>query len=91
MTDYKIVLKYECLDRFLDTVKNCNDDAIAKYLVELRDLISYQMEIIQQQRTEIVAAKHIASWKHYDKPIEDYDPIKRKYIERPGKSGNMSC
>lgn len=88
---HQIPLKYACLDKFTDVVKNCKDDTLAKYLIELRDLISYQMEIIKEQRIAIVANKHSESWKHYDKPIENYDPKTRKYIDKPPKSGNMSC
>lgn len=91
MTKSDLHLKYAFLDNFLDTVKSCKDDSIAKYLVQLRDLITYQMQIIHEQRMEIVSLKHKEAWKHYDKPIENYDPVTRKYIERPEKSGNMSC
>lgn len=88
---HQIPLKYACLDNFTDMVKNCQDDNLARYLIELRDLITYQMEIIKDQRMVIVANKHSVSWTHYDKPIENYDPTTRKYIDKPPKSGNMSC
>ena len=88
---HQIPLKYACLDKFTEIVKGCKDDNIARYLIELRDLISYQMEIIKEQRMEIVSSKHSEAWKHYDKPIENYDPATRKYLDKPPKSGNMSC
>ena len=88
---HQIPLKYACLDNFTEIVKDCKDDNVARYLIELRDLITYQMEIIREQRMEIVASKHSEAWKHYDKPIENYDPATRKYLDKPPKSGNMSC
>ena len=88
---HQIPLKYACLDKFIEIVKDCKDDNIARYLIELRDLITYQMEIIREQRMEIIASKHSEAWKHYDKPIENYDPTIRKYVDKPPKSGNMSC
>ena len=88
---HQIPLKYACLDNFTEIVKDCKDDNVARYLIELRDLITYQMEIIREQRMEIIASKHSEAWKHYDKPIENYDPTIRKYVDKPPKSGNMSC
>jgi hypothetical protein len=86
-----IPLKYECLDRFPDVVKKCKDDTAAKLLIEMFDLIRYQMEEIKNQRMEIIAYKHKNAWTHYDRPLNEYDTEKRKYVDRPAKSGNMSC
>ena len=86
-----IPLKYECLDRFTDIVKNCTDDPAAKLLIEMFDLIRYQMEEIKNQRIEIIAYKHQKAWTHYDRPLNEYDTEQRKYIDKPEKSGNMSC
>ena len=86
-----IPLKYECLDGLSDKIKSCSDDSIAKLLIEMYDLIIYQMNEIKEQRMEIIAYKHKAAWKHYDKPIENYDPNIRQYVDKPPKSGNMSC
>jgi len=86
-----IPLKYECLDRFPEVVKNCTDDSAAKLLIEMFDLIRYQMEEITQQRMKIVAFKHEKAWKHYDRPMEEYDTEQRRYVDKPAKSGNMSC
>jgi hypothetical protein len=86
-----IPLKYECLDRFQDVVKNCKDDIASKLLIEMFDLIRYQMQEIQNQRMEIIAYKHQKAWTHYDRPMDEYDTKQRKYIDKPEKSGNMSC
>jgi len=54
-------------------------------------LIEYQKQRIFQQEKEIIALRHEKAWKHYDNPIENYDPATRKNINRPPKSGNASC
>lgn len=83
----KIPLKYECLDRFANIVKNCKDDEAAKLLVEMFDLIAYQMNQIKEQRIEIVGLKHKQNWKRYDLPDSKFIPS----VDKPAKSGNMSC
>lgn len=65
MTD-KIPLKYECLDRFQNIVRDCADDNIIKLLIEMFDLIVYQMNEIKMQRMEIISLKHTKAWKHYE-------------------------
>ena len=87
----KIPLKYECLDGLSDKIKSCSDDSLAKLLIEMYDLIIYQMNEIKEQRMEIIGFKHKQAWKHYDRPIEEYDTEKRAYVDKPAKSGNMSC
>jgi len=87
----KIPLKYECLDRFSDVVKNCSDDNAAKLLVEMYDLILYQMNEIKTQRMDIIGMKHKIAWKHYDRPILEYNSETRQYVDKPAKSDNMSC
>jgi len=86
-----IPLKYECLDIFEEIYKACNEDSTKKLLIDLRDLIYYQMGQIRDQRSEIIAEKHKKAWSHYDRPIEEYNAEQRKYIDRPDKSGNISC
>jgi hypothetical protein len=90
MKEY-IPLKYECLNGLSDKIKSCVDNDIAKLLIEMYDLIIYQMNEIKDQRMEIIGFKHKEAWKHYDKPIEDYDPSIRQYVDKPAKSSNMSC
>ena len=64
---------------------------IIDYVKDLYNLIEYQRQIIADQEKKIIAFKHQVSWQHYDKPIENYDPITRKYVDKPPKSDNMSC
>lgn len=64
---------------------------ILPYIVELYNLIEYQRQIIFEQEKEIIGFKHYAAWEQYNKPIESYDPATRKYVDKPQKSGNMSC
>ena len=66
-----IPLKYECLDRFQEIVKKCTDDDVAKLLIEMFDLIRYQMNEIKNQRMEIISFKHKEEWKRYDKPTPE--------------------
>lgn len=91
MSQTNIPLKYECLDRFPDIVKQCTDDSAAKLLIEMFDLIRYQMQQITDQRMEIIAFKHKRAWTHYDRSPDQYDTEQRKYVDKPAKSGNMSC
>lgn len=64
---------------------------IIEYVKDLYNLIEYQKQIIFEQEKQIIAIKHTVAWEHYDKPIDTYDPITRKYVDKPQKSGNMSC
>lgn len=80
----KIPLKYECLDRFQTVIKECTDDNAAKLLIEMFDLIVYQMNEIKEQRMEIIAIKHATEWKRYDKKINDT-------VDKPPKSDKMVC
>ena len=88
---YNIPLKYECLDRYPEVLSRCNDDETKQLLIEMFDLIRYQMEQMKDQRMEIIAFKHQKAWTHYDRPIDQYDTEQRKYVDKPPKSGNMSC
>lgn len=87
----KIPLKYECLDRFQDIVKNCKDDNASKLLIEMFDLIRYQMEEIKNQRMEIITFKHEKAWNHYHCGVDQYDKDQKNCVDKPKKSGNMSC
>jgi hypothetical protein len=86
-----IHLKYECLNGLSDKIKSCSDDNIAKLLIEMYDLIIYQMHEIKEQRMVIVGLQHKEAWKRYDRPVDEYYPNKRQYVDKPAKSGNMSC
>lgn len=86
-----IPLKYECLDRYPEILSKCEENETKLLLVEMFDLIKYQMHQITDQRMTIVGLKHKEAWKHYDRPLDQYDTEKRSYIDKPSKSGNMSC
>jgi hypothetical protein len=64
---------------------------VLDYIIELYRLIEYQRQLINQQEKQLIALKHSEAWKHYDKPFENYDPSIRKFVDKPPKSGNMSC
>jgi len=63
---------------------------VLDYIIELYKLIEYQRQRLSEQEKQLVALKHTEAWKHYDKPIENYDPVTRKYLDKSPKSGNMS-
>jgi hypothetical protein len=52
---------------------------VLDYIIELYKLIKYQKDLINKQEKQLIALKHIDAWKHYDKPVENYDPKTRKY------------
>ena len=85
--------KYEPMspDKVKLIMEAYKNEQVYDYIMELYELINYQKDIINQQRVEIIGLKHKDAWKHYDKPIENYDPKTRQYVDKPPKSGNMSC
>lgn len=83
--------KYDCLNKIESIIQNCKNNDAINLIVDLRELIFYQMHEIRDQRIKIISMEHQEAWKHYDKPIDSYDPSTRKYIDKPPKSGNMSC
>ncbi|NDB61149.1 hypothetical protein EB001_22320 [bacterium] len=80
-------LKYGCIDNLQEIVKNCQDNNAAKLIMELYDLIVYQKDMIKQQRIEIIGLQHKQAWKRYDLPDSKFIPS----VDKPAKSGNMSC
>jgi hypothetical protein len=62
------------------------NEQVYDYILELYELISYQKSMINEQRLEIIGLKHKQAWKHYDLPESKYNAI-----DKPSKSGNMSC
>lgn len=91
--DYDMTLKYEPMDlsKVNSILIQYKGQPVLDYIIELYKLIEYQKQRIFQQEKQIIALKHTEAWKHYDKPIENYDPSTRKYLDKPPKSGNMSC
>ena len=64
---------------------------VLDYIIELYKLIEYQRQRLSEQEKQIIALKHTEAWKHYDKPTDSYGLSTRKYLDKPPKSGNMSC
>lgn len=64
------------VNEILETYKG---QPVLDYIIELYKLIDYQKDLINKQEKQLIALKHIDAWKHYDKPIENYDPKTRKY------------
>ena len=85
--------KYDPVD--ISTVNNVltqyKGQPVLDYIIELFKLIEYQRQRLSEQEKQIIALKHTEAWKHYDKPVDNYDPSSRKYVDKPPKSGNMSC
>lgn len=91
--DYDMTLKYEPMDQskissILEMYKN---EQVLDYIKQLWKLIDYQKQEIWKQRKEIIAVKHKIAWKHYDKEIDYNDTKNRVSVDKPPKSGNMSC
>lgn len=63
----QLVLKYACMDQFDAILVNCDNPTIYDYLISLKELIIYQMDIIKEQRIKIISNKHQEAWKQYDK------------------------
>lgn len=87
MNKNNITLKYECLNDFENITNSCSDQNIKNLLYQLRDLIFYQMNEIKNQRMKIIAYEHKESWKRYDLPETNF----KVDVDKPPKSGNMSC
>jgi hypothetical protein len=87
--EFDIVLKYEpmsssTINKILTQYKH---DEILNYIKELWNLIDYQRKLLNEQTQTIVALKHKESWKRYDPPEQSFEVS----IDKPPKSGNMSC
>lgn len=87
--EFDIVLKYEpmsssTINKILTQYKN---DEVLNYIKELWNLIDYQRKLLNEQTQKIVALKHKESWKRYDLPEKSFQVS----VDKPPKSGNMSC
>ena len=76
------IIKYDPVnnDKVNEILTQYKGQQVLDYIIELYRLIEYQRQIISQQSKQLTALKHTEAWKHYDKPIENYDPKTRKYI-----------
>jgi len=79
--DYDMTLKYEPMDlsKVNSILSKYKGQPVLDYIIELYKLIEYQKQRMFQQEKQIIALKHREAWKHYDKPIEKYNPKTRKY------------
>lgn len=82
--------KYEPMspDKVKLIMEAYKNEQVYDYILELYELINYQKEMINQQRVEIISLKHKESWKRYDLPENKFQTAA---IDKPPKSGNMSC
>lgn len=88
-TEFDIELKYKpmsssIINKILTQYKN---EDILNYIKDLWNLIDYQKKIISDYNKEIIALKHKEAWKRYDLPDSKFDTS----LDKPPKSGNMSC
>ena len=87
--EFDIKLKYEpmsnsTVNKILTQYKN---EEILEYIKELWDLIDYQRGLISKYTQQIIAMKHKDAWKRYDLDPQAFEAS----IDKPTKSGNMSC
>jgi hypothetical protein len=66
-------LKYLCYDKNQrkHIISICDNEEIKKHILDLYNLIEYQLIMIHEQRSEIIAKEHKKAWKHYDKKDSD--------------------
>ena len=86
-------LKYDPVDisKVNNILTQYKGQPVLDYIIELYKLIEYQRQRLSEQEKQIIALKHTEAWKHYDKPTDSYDLSTRKYLDKPPKSGNVSC
>lgn len=79
--DFDMSLKYEPmnLSKVNTILIRYKGQPVLDYILELYKLIEYQKQRIFEQEKQLIALKHTEAWKHYEKPIENYNPKTRKY------------
>ena len=79
--DYDMTLKYSPMDssRVNNILTQYKGQQILDYIIELYNLIEYQKQRLMEQEKQLISLKHTEAWKHYDKPIENYNTKTRKY------------
>lgn len=80
----KAPLRYICFQKEVrDKIASLEKHPdIQQHISDLYDLIAYQMEVIFRKEHELTINRHKEAWKRYDKPIENYDAVKRKYFTK---------
>ena len=73
-------LKYACFQPEVRNVmlESCENKVIKQHLLDLYDLIFYQMKEIDEQRARILSHKHNNAWKQYDMPQAQRTSCTRK-------------
>lgn len=81
--------KYEPMspDKVKTIMEAYKNEQVYDYIMELYELINYQKDMINQQRLELISLIHKAAWKRYDLTDDKFQIC----IDKPPKSGNMSC
>lgn len=51
-------LKYSCLNRYNEILNNCENNDLKQLLIQMFDLVKYQMKEIENQRIEIIGLKY---------------------------------
>lgn len=77
-------LRYACFQpEVREHIKSIEKHSeVCKHINDLYDLIAYQMEQMFRKEHELIANRHKEAWKRYDKPIEDYDSVRRKFFTK---------
>lgn len=77
-------LRYSCFQAGVrDRIQSIDKHPeVCQHINDLYDLIAYQMEQIFRKEHELTANRHKEAWKRYDKPIEDYDSVRRKFFTK---------
>lgn len=81
--------KYEPMnpDKIKLIMESYKNEQVYDYLMELYELISYQKELINKQRVEIISLKHKEAWKRYDQD----DSVFTKHLDKPPRTDTMGC
>lgn len=87
--EFDLKLKYEPMNNSTinKIITKYKHDEILDYIKELWNLIDYQKKVISDYTREIVAFKHKEAWKRYDLSDDSF----KVSVDKPPKSGNMSC
>ena len=77
-------LRYHCFQpEVRERIKSIEKHPeVCNHINDLYDLIAYQMEQMFRKEHELIANRHKEAWKRYDKPIEDYDSVRRKFFTK---------
>jgi hypothetical protein len=76
------IIIYQCFQpkvrEYIATLNTNNE--IKTHIEDLYILITYQMQRISKQESEIVSIKHKNAWKHYDRSFDHYSESDRRFF-----------